>query len=143
MFADDVVAPMRPVDVFPHRLLYYSVLHGVDSRHGKRDRRREAVTQAHHEECARVVLAALTRRFGDLDIAEEVAAEASVAASSGGRPLAEHPPDDQQRRYRPTPQWPRALRTSPESRWTGKFTCAEHRPRPRFTWVRSTPRSAP
>jgi predicted RNA polymerase sigma factor len=33
---------------------------------------REAVTRAHHEECARVV-AALTRRFGDLDIAEEAA----------------------------------------------------------------------
>ena len=31
---------------------------------------REAITQAHHEEWARVV-AALTRRFGDLDIAEE------------------------------------------------------------------------
>jgi RNA polymerase sigma-70 factor (ECF subfamily) len=34
---------------------------------------REAITQAHHEEWARVV-AALTRRFGDLDIAEEAAA---------------------------------------------------------------------
>ncbi|PZG01985.1 hypothetical protein C1I99_04655 [Micromonospora deserti] len=33
---------------------------------------REAVTRAHHEECARVV-AALTRRFGNLDIAEEAA----------------------------------------------------------------------
>ena len=31
---------------------------------------REAVTQAHHEEWARVI-AALTRRFGDFDIAEE------------------------------------------------------------------------
>ncbi len=31
---------------------------------------REAITRAHHEEWARVV-AALTRRFGDLDIAEE------------------------------------------------------------------------
>jgi RNA polymerase sigma-70 factor (ECF subfamily) len=30
---------------------------------------REAITQAHHEEWARVV-AALARRFGDLDIAE-------------------------------------------------------------------------
>ena len=40
---------------------------------------REAVTQAHHEEWARVV-AALTRRFGDLDIAEEAAAEAFAAA---------------------------------------------------------------
>ena len=35
---------------------------------------REAVTRAHHEEWARVV-AALTRRFRDLDIAEEAAAE--------------------------------------------------------------------
>ncbi|MCW2919902.1 MAG: hypothetical protein JWN52_7970 [Actinomycetia bacterium] len=39
----------------------------------------EAVTRAHHEEWARVV-AALTRRFGDLDIAEEAAAEAFTAA---------------------------------------------------------------
>jgi RNA polymerase sigma-70 factor, ECF subfamily len=40
---------------------------------------REAVTQAHHEEWARVV-ASLTRRFGDLDIAEEAAAEAFAIA---------------------------------------------------------------
>lgn len=40
---------------------------------------REAITQAHHEEWARVV-AALTRRFGDLDIAEEEAAEAFATA---------------------------------------------------------------
>jgi RNA polymerase sigma-70 factor, ECF subfamily len=40
---------------------------------------REAVTHAHHEEWARVV-AALTRRFGDLDIAEEAAAEAFATA---------------------------------------------------------------
>ncbi|HVV11292.1 RNA polymerase sigma factor [Amycolatopsis sp.] len=39
----------------------------------------EAVTRAHHEEWARVV-AALTRRFGDLDLAEEAAAEAFVTA---------------------------------------------------------------
>jgi RNA polymerase sigma-70 factor (ECF subfamily) len=38
-----------------------------------------AITQAHREEWARVV-AALTRRFGDLDIAEEAAAEAFVTA---------------------------------------------------------------
>ena len=38
-----------------------------------------AVTRAHHEEWARVV-AALTRRFGDLDIAEEAAAEAFATA---------------------------------------------------------------
>jgi RNA polymerase sigma-70 factor, ECF subfamily len=40
---------------------------------------REAVSQAHHEEWARVV-ASLTRRFGDLDIAEEAAAEAFATA---------------------------------------------------------------
>src|SRR5215216_6311510 len=40
---------------------------------------RKAITQAHHEEWARVI-AALTRRFGDLDIAEEAAAEAFAAA---------------------------------------------------------------
>ena len=40
---------------------------------------REVITQAHHDEWARVV-AALTRRFGDLDIAEEAAAEAFETA---------------------------------------------------------------
>ncbi|MEV4305105.1 DUF6596 domain-containing protein [Nonomuraea sp. NPDC049624] len=40
---------------------------------------REAVARAHREEWARVV-AALTRRFGDLDIAEEAAAEAFATA---------------------------------------------------------------
>ncbi|TCC32943.1 RNA polymerase sigma factor [Kribbella speibonae] len=39
----------------------------------------EAITRVHHEEWARVV-ASLTRRFGDLDIAEEAAAEAFAAA---------------------------------------------------------------
>ncbi|WP_242910686.1 RNA polymerase sigma factor [Actinomadura terrae] len=39
----------------------------------------DAVTRAHHAEWARVV-AALTRRFGDLDIAEEAAAEAFATA---------------------------------------------------------------
>ena len=38
-----------------------------------------AITRAHHEEWARVV-AALTRRFGDLDIAVEAAAEAFATA---------------------------------------------------------------
>ena len=38
-----------------------------------------AITRAHHDEWARVV-AALTRRFGDLDIAEEAAAEAFATA---------------------------------------------------------------
>jgi RNA polymerase sigma-70 factor, ECF subfamily len=40
---------------------------------------REAVTRARHEEWARVV-ASLTRRFGDLDVAEEAAAEAFAIA---------------------------------------------------------------
>src|SRR6266566_3270161 len=40
---------------------------------------REAITRAHHKEWARVV-ASLTRRFGDLDIAEEAAAEAFTTA---------------------------------------------------------------
>nr|WP_062332294.1 DUF6596 domain-containing protein [Herbidospora sakaeratensis] len=39
----------------------------------------DAITRAHHDEWARVV-AALTRRFGDLDVAEEAAAEAFAAA---------------------------------------------------------------
>jgi RNA polymerase sigma-70 factor (ECF subfamily) len=39
----------------------------------------DAVTRAHHEGWARVV-AALTRRFGDLDVAEEAAAEAFATA---------------------------------------------------------------
>ena len=40
---------------------------------------REAVTRAHLEEWARVV-ASLARRFGDLDVAEEAAAEAFATA---------------------------------------------------------------
>jgi RNA polymerase sigma-70 factor (ECF subfamily) len=39
----------------------------------------DAITQVHHEEWARLV-ATLTRRFGDLDIAEEAAAEAFATA---------------------------------------------------------------
>lgn len=39
----------------------------------------EAITRAHHAEWSRVV-AGLARRFGDLDLAEEAAAEAFVAA---------------------------------------------------------------
>ncbi|GAB2825067.1 sigma factor-like helix-turn-helix DNA-binding protein [Actinocorallia aurea] len=39
----------------------------------------DVITRAHHDEWARVV-AALNRRFGDLDIAEEAAAEAFAAA---------------------------------------------------------------
>ena len=39
----------------------------------------KAITQAHRDEWARVV-AALTRRFGDLDVAEEAAAEAFATA---------------------------------------------------------------
>ena len=42
---------------------------------------REAITQAHHNEWASVV-AALAKRFGSLDIAEEAAAEAFAAATS-------------------------------------------------------------
>ena len=38
-----------------------------------------AITQAHHDEWARVV-ASLTRRFGDLDIAEEATADAFATA---------------------------------------------------------------
>jgi len=40
---------------------------------------REVITQTHHQEWARVV-ASLTKRFGDLDIAEEGAAEAFATA---------------------------------------------------------------
>jgi RNA polymerase sigma-70 factor, ECF subfamily len=40
---------------------------------------REAIARAHHEEWARVV-ASLSRRFGDFDIAEEAAAEAFASA---------------------------------------------------------------
>ncbi len=40
---------------------------------------REAITQAHHEDWARIV-AAVTRRFSDLDIAEEATAEAFATA---------------------------------------------------------------
>ena len=39
----------------------------------------ETITRGHHDEWARVI-AALTRRFGDLDIAEEAAAEAFATA---------------------------------------------------------------
>ena len=39
----------------------------------------EAVSQAHRQDWARVV-ASLTRRFGDLDVAEEAAAEAFATA---------------------------------------------------------------
>jgi predicted RNA polymerase sigma factor len=43
----------------------------------------QAIIRAHHEEWARVV-ASLTRRFGDLDIAEEAAAEAFATKPSAG-----------------------------------------------------------
>jgi RNA polymerase sigma-70 factor (ECF subfamily) len=45
----------------------------------------EAVIRAHHDEWARVV-ASLTRRFGDLDIAEEAAAEAFATAVGARAP---------------------------------------------------------
>jgi RNA polymerase sigma-70 factor, ECF subfamily len=41
---------------------------------------REVITRAHHKEWARVMVASLTRRFGDLDIAEEAAAEPFATA---------------------------------------------------------------
>jgi RNA polymerase sigma-70 factor (ECF subfamily) len=40
----------------------------------------EAITRVHHEEWGRVV-AGLARRFGDLDVAEEAAAEAFTVAT--------------------------------------------------------------
>jgi RNA polymerase sigma-70 factor, ECF subfamily len=52
---------------------------------------REAITRAHRAEWARVV-AALTRRFGDLDIAEEAAAEA-FATAAGRWPADGVPPN--------------------------------------------------
>ncbi len=52
---------------------------------------RAAITQVHQQEWARVV-AALTRRFGDLDIAEEAAAEA-FATAVGRWPAAGVPPN--------------------------------------------------
>ncbi len=51
----------------------------------------EAITRAHHEEWVRVV-ASLTRRFGDLDIAEEAAAEA-FATAVGRWPTGGVPPN--------------------------------------------------
>jgi RNA polymerase sigma-70 factor (ECF subfamily) len=51
----------------------------------------KALTQAHDEEWARVV-AALTRRFGDLDVAEEAAAEA-FATAVGRWPVDGVPPN--------------------------------------------------
>jgi RNA polymerase sigma-70 factor, ECF subfamily len=51
----------------------------------------EAISQAYHDEWARVV-ASLTRRFGDLDIAEEAAAEAFATAA--GRWLADGVPSN-------------------------------------------------
>ena len=45
---------------------------------------REAITRAHRAEWARVV-ASLTRRFGDLDVAEEAAAEARRQEEQLGR----------------------------------------------------------
>ncbi|MDX6241459.1 MAG: polymerase sigma-70 factor, subfamily, partial [Kribbellaceae bacterium] len=63
---------------------------------------REAITQAHREEWARVV-AALTRRFGDLDIAEEAAAEAFATA------VGRWPADG-------VPPHPRAWLTTPANR---------------------------
>jgi RNA polymerase sigma factor (sigma-70 family) len=52
---------------------------------------REVITQAYHEEWARVV-ASLAKRFGDLDIAEEAAAEA-FATAAGRWPADGVPPN--------------------------------------------------
>jgi RNA polymerase sigma-70 factor, ECF subfamily len=49
---------------------------------------REAITRAHHVEWARVVVASLTRRFGDLDIAEGAAADAFATAVERWSPTA-------------------------------------------------------
>ena len=51
----------------------------------------QAITQAHHQEWARLV-AALTRRFGDLDVAEEATAEA-FATAIGRWPVDGIPPN--------------------------------------------------
>ena len=50
----------------------------------------EAITRAHHEEWSRVV-ATLTRHFGDLDFAEEAAAEAFATAVERWGPMASRP----------------------------------------------------
>jgi RNA polymerase sigma-70 factor (ECF subfamily) len=47
----------------------------------------EAIARVHREEWARVV-AALARRYGDLDLAEDVAAEVFAVPSSAGPPTA-------------------------------------------------------
>ena len=57
----------------------------VDSTH--------AIERIYREEYGRIV-ASLTRRFGDIDIAEEAAGEALLQRSSAGRGTA----------YRPTPE---------------------------------------
>ncbi len=62
----------------------------------------EAISRAHREEWARVV-AALARRFGGLDIAEEAAAERSRSPSGGGRPTAYPQPRRLADHYRRTP----------------------------------------
>ncbi|GAB96980.1 RNA polymerase sigma-70 factor (ECF subfamily) [Kineosphaera limosa] len=52
---------------------------GRDAGRGVDSTVEEAITRAHHEEWARVV-AALARRFGDVDLAEDAASEAFAAA---------------------------------------------------------------
>jgi RNA polymerase sigma-70 factor (ECF subfamily) len=51
----------------------------LNDEHGRVSGIQPAITRVYHEEWARVV-ASLTRRFGDLDIAEDAAAEAFAAA---------------------------------------------------------------
>ncbi len=79
----------------------------------------QAITRVHHEEWARVV-AGLARRFGDLDIAEEAAAEAFAAAAerwprdgcaAQSRRLARHHRDPQG--DRPAPSRVPARRQAP------------------------------
>ena len=66
LMADGSKACNRRVEVRP-----FLVVDLIDAR--------DAITRAHHEEWARVV-ASLAKRFGDLDIAEEAAAEAFATA---------------------------------------------------------------
>ncbi len=70
---------------------------------------REAITHAHREEWARVV-AALAKRFGNLDIAEEAAAEAFATAVARwpadgvppqSRRMADHHRQSQSHRFDP------------------------------------------
>ncbi|MFI7417910.1 hypothetical protein [Nonomuraea sp. NPDC049684] len=95
---------------------------------------REVITHAYHDEWARVITF-LTRHFGDLDIAEEAAAEAFAAAGerwpavaycplflSERRPSRHAAPPPTSAR---TPAAPASATTAPASRWrsTPGSTC--------------------